>query len=60
MDYAQSYFIKYYLPLILLKVDFSSMINSVENRSPILSKNIINFSIDLRSEENFRFFKNRF
>ena len=60
MDYAQSYFIKYYLPLILLKVDFSSMINSVENRSPILSKNIINFSIDLRSEENFRFFKNEF
>ena len=60
MDYAQNYFIKHYLPLILLKVDFSSMLNSVENRSPILSKSIINFSIDLRSGNNFRFFKNRY
>ena len=59
MKFAQMYFIKYYLPIILLKVDFSSMINSVENRSPYLSKNLLNYSLDLKSSENFNYFKNR-
>ena len=59
MKFAQMYFIKYYLPIILLKVDFSSMINSVENRSPYLSKNLLNYSLDLNSSENFNYFKNR-
>ncbi len=59
MKFAQIYFIKYYLPIILLKVDFSSMINSVENRAPYLSKNLLNYSLDLRSKKNFNYFKNR-
>lgn len=59
MKFAQIYLIKYYLPIILLKIDFSSMINSVENRAPFLSKNLINYSLDKKSSENFRFFKKR-
>ncbi len=59
MKFAQIYFIKYYLPIILLKVDFSSMINSVENRAPYLSKNLLNYSLDLMSNKNFSYFKNR-
>ena len=59
MKFAQIYFIKYYLPTILMKVDFSSMINSVENRAPYLSKNLLNYSLDLSSSKNFNYFKNR-
>ena len=59
MKFAQYYFIKFYLPTILMKVDFSSMINSVENRSPYLSKNFLNYSVDLDSKKNFRLFTNR-
>ena len=59
MKFAQFYFIKYYLPNILLKVDFSSMLNSIECRSPYLSKDLLNYSIDLPSNKNFSFFKNR-
>ncbi len=59
MKFSQMYFIKFYLPAILLKVDYSSMLNSVECRSPYLSKDLLNFSIDLPSNENFSFFKNR-
>ena len=51
MKFAQYYFIKFYLPTILMKVDFSSMINSVENRSPYLSKNFLNYSVDLDSKK---------
>ena len=59
MKFAQFYYIKYYLPNILSKVDYSSMINSIECRSPYLSKDLLNYSIDLPSKINFSFFKNR-
>ncbi len=59
MKFAQFYYIKYYLPNILSKVDYSSMINSIECRSPYLSKDLLNYSIDLSSKKNFSFFKNR-
>jgi asparagine synthase (glutamine-hydrolysing) len=59
MKFSQIYFIKYYLPTILSKIDFSSMLNSVECRSPYLSKDLLNFSIDLPSKENFNLFTNR-
>ena len=59
MKFAQFYYIKYYLPNILSKVDYSSMINSIECRSPYLSKDLLNYSIDLPSKKNFSFFKNR-
>ncbi len=59
MKFAQLYFIKYYLPNILSKVDFSSMLNSIECRSPYLSKDLLNYSIDLPSKKNFSFFQNR-
>ena len=59
MKFAQFYYIKYYLPNILSKVDYSSMINSIECRSPYLSKDLLNYSIDLPSRKNFSFFKNR-
>ena len=36
------------------------MLNSVECRSPYLSKDLINYSIDLPSSKNFKFFKNRY
>ena len=60
MKYSQFFFIKYYLPIILLKIDYSSMLNSVECRSPYLSKDLLNYSIDLPSNKNFNFFKNRY
>jgi asparagine synthase (glutamine-hydrolysing) len=59
MKFAQIYYMKYFLPLILTKVDYSSMLNSVESRSPFLSKDLVNFSIDLPSNKNFSLFKNR-
>ena len=59
MKFSQFYFIKYYLPTILMKIDYSSMLNSVECRSPYLSKDLLNFSIDFPSNKNFNFFKNR-
>ena len=43
---AQLYHFKYYLPMVLSKVDQASMLNSVESRSPFISKKIINFSLD--------------
>ena len=46
MRSAQLYYFKFYLPMILAKVDQASMFNSVESRSPFLSKKIINFSLD--------------
>ena len=59
MKFAQFYFIKYFLPNILLKVDFSSMLNSIECRSPYLTKDLLNYSVDLTSNKNFSFFKSR-
>ena len=43
MRSAQLYYFKYYLPMVLSKVDQASMLNSVESRSPFISKKIINF-----------------
>ena len=60
MKFSQLYFIKFYLPVILMKVDFSSMLNSVENRAPYLNKSLLNFSIDLDSKKNFRLLTNRY
>ena len=57
--FAQIYYIKYFLPMILTKVDFSSMLNSVESRSPYLSKDLLNFSLDINTKKNFSLFQNR-
>ena len=46
MRTAQLYHFKFYLPIILSKIDQASMFNSVESRSPLLSKKIINFSLE--------------
>ena len=46
MRIAQLYHFKFYLPMILSKIDQASMFNSVESRSPLLSKRIINFSLE--------------
>lgn len=59
MKFSQLFFLKFYLPLILNKADFSSMLNSVESRTPYLSKDLLNFSIDLPSKYNFNFFIQR-
>ena len=59
MRAAQLYYFKFYLPMVLSKIDKASMYNSVENRSPFLSKNVINFSLDTKIKENFNFFNNK-
>ena len=41
MRNAQFYHYRFYLPMILNKIDQASMFNSVESRSPFLSKKII-------------------
>ena len=46
MKNSQLYHYYFYLPMILKKVDQASMFNSVESRSPFLSKKVINFSLD--------------
>ena len=51
---------KFYLPNILCKIDQASMLNSVESRSPFLSKNIINYSLNKKSNDSYRFFKKKF
>jgi len=59
MKLCQLYYFKYYLPMVLSKIDKASMYNSVENRSPFLGKNIINFSLDSSFENNFKFLNNK-
>ena len=59
MRFAQLYYLKYFLPMVLEKVDQSSMLNSIENRSPILNKDAINYSLNLTPQKNFSFFKNK-
>ena len=59
MKFSQIYFFKYYLPVILLKADFSSMLNSVESRAPYLSKDLVNYSLDLPTKRNFSLFSQR-
>lgn len=61
MRSCQLYHFKYYLPMILAKVDQASMFNSVESRSPFLSKKVINFSLDQKTSNLYRLFnKKRF
>ena len=59
MKFSQIYFFKYYLPAILMKADFSSMLNSVESRAPYLSKDLVNYSLDLPTKRNFSLFSQR-
>ena len=60
MRNGQLYYFKFYLPMILKKVDQASMYNSVESRSPFLSKSIINFSLDQKTNTLYRFLNKKF
>ena len=60
MRSAQLYYFKFYLPMVLAKVDQASMFNSVESRSPFLSKKIINFSLDQNVSKLYKFFKKKY
>ena len=60
MRSAQLYYFKFYLPMILSKVDQASMLNSVESRSPFLSKKIINFSLDQDVSKLYKFFNKKY
>ena len=59
MKLCQLYYFKFYLPMVLSKIDKASMFNSVESRSPFLGKNVINFSLDVDSKQNYKFLKNK-
>ncbi len=59
MKFAQIYIFKYYLPVILNKIDQASMLNSVEARSPFLSKHIINFALSEKIENIYSIFKKK-
>jgi len=57
---SQLYFYNYYLPYsVLFKTDFASMLNSVEYRSPLLSKNVINLSLSQKIENLFSLTKQK-
>jgi len=60
MRLCQLYYFKFYLPMVLSKVDKASMYNSVECRSPYLSKKIINFSLDVDVNKNFKFLRSKY
>ena len=60
MRSAQLYYFKFYLPMVLAKVDQASMLNSVESRSPFLSKKIINFSLDQDVQKLYKFLKKKY
>ena len=60
MRSAQLYHFKFYLPLVLAKVDQASMFNSVESRSPFLSKKIINYSLDQDVDKLYKFLKKKY
>ena len=59
MKFAQIYIFKYYLPVILNKIDQASMLNSVEARSPFLSKHIINFALSEKTGNIYSIFKKK-
>ncbi len=59
MKFAQIFFFKFYLPAILIKSDFSSMLNSIESRAPYLSKDLVNYTLDLSANKNFSLFTQR-
>jgi asparagine synthase (glutamine-hydrolysing) len=56
---AQIYYFKYYLPMVLAKVDQASMFNSVESRAPFLSKKVINFSLSQKDSTLYSIFNNK-
>ena len=60
MRSSQLYYFKFYLPMILKKIDQASMFNSVESRAPFLSKKIINFSLERDPHELYKFFKKKY
>ena len=57
---SQLYYFKFYLPMILKKIDQASMYNSVESRSPFLSKIIINFSLDQDIDQIYKIFVKKY
>ena len=59
MKFSQIFFFKFYLPVLLIKADFSSMLNSIESRAPFLSKDLVNFSLDLPASKNFKLLTQR-
>ena len=59
MRFCQLYYFKFYLPMVLSKVDNASMYNSVEYRSPFLSKEIINITLNTPIKKNFKLFRNK-
>ena len=59
MKNSQLYYFKFYLPMVLKKVDQASMFNSIESRSPFLSKSIINFSLDQKTKHLYSFFNKK-
>tara|TARA_B100001057_G_scaffold499735_1_gene611509 strand:+ start:2514 stop:4325 length:1812 start_codon:yes stop_codon:yes gene_type:complete len=59
MRFCQIFYLKYYLPLILDKIDNASMMNSVENRSIYLSKEFLNFSLDQPIRKIFNIFSSK-
>ena len=60
MRSSQLYYFKFYLPMVLAKVDQASMFNSVESRAPFLSKKIINFSLDQDPKKLYKFFNKKY
>lgn len=56
LKFVQIYYFKFYLPMILEKVDYASMSNGVENRAPFLNKDFINFAINYDVKKNFNLF----
>ncbi len=59
LRFAQLYYFKYYLPMVLEKVDCASMLNSVESRAPLLTKDLINFSLCYDENKNFNLFEEK-
>jgi asparagine synthase (glutamine-hydrolysing) len=53
LKFAQLYYFKFYLPMVLEKIDHASMLNSVENRSPYLNKDLLNFTLSYDVKKNF-------
>ena len=53
LKFVQIYYFKFYLPMILEKIDYASMSNSVENRAPYLNKDLLNFTLNYDVKKNF-------
>ena len=60
MKSCQLYHYKYYLPMVLAKVDQASMFNSVESRAPFLSKKVINFSLKQDVGTLYKFLRKKY